>query len=138
MTSYFEFLENLVSLHLKFLENAEHSSRQILKLAQANLLNDLTEETANRERVFNVVAQVQDKIDRSLKTLKVDEINSNYKDLIQNWKTQFDAIVSRINEIDQEILTVLIATKNQTTQEIATVHSNIEKFKGYNLSNLKP
>lgn len=138
MSSYYEFLENLINLHLKFLENAEHSSQQILRMAKEGQLNDLTEETTNRERIFNVIGQVQDKIDRSLKTLKVDEINNNYKDLLKSWKTKFDEKVNQINEIDQEILSLLDATKNQTTQEIATVHSNREKFKGYNLSNLKP
>ena len=113
----------------------------IKKLYMSNIIELLPKVVSEGKKEANrILESLSDSTKFLLQTneLVIPSKDSNYKDLLKSWKTKFDEVVNRINEIDQEILAILDATKNQTTQEIATVHSNREKFKGYNLSNLKP
>ncbi len=126
-------MEN-IQAHLSLLEIALHSSIRIKNYAQAENLDSVANETDNRERIINVVSQIQHKIEKQIDLLTAPDLSPDSLPILKAWFQDLAHWTDKMSTIDYETVEILALQKEETTKELGTIFKNKELFKGYNLS----
>lgn len=129
-------MENIQS-HLALLELALQSSAHIKTYALAEDLDNVAHETENRERIINIVGQIQHKIEKQIDLLAAPDLMEDSLPILKSWFQDLATWSDRMTSLDSETIEVLAQQKEETTKEIVTIFKNKEMFKGYNLANKK-
>lgn len=129
-------MEN-IQAHLMILELAFASSVKIRTFSSSEDLNLLESETENRERIVNILAQLQYKIEGQIDQLAGSDLTNDSIPILKSWFNDLAIWTDKMTTIDAETVEILSEQKEKTTKEIVTVFKNKEKFKGYSLSNKK-
>jgi hypothetical protein len=99
--------------------------------------NKIVSETDNRERLINILDYLQLKIEREINLIDVAELKRNELEKIKSWNQKFQEIVNHVRNEDLKILELLNQDKNEISRKIAEIFKSREKFRGYNLDNVK-
>ena len=126
-----------IQTHLSLLELALQSSIRIKAFAEKEDLDNVAIETDNRERVVNIVSQIQQKIELQIDQLTPTDLVEDSLPILKAWFQDLASISDKMMSVDAETIEVLAIQKEETTKEIVTIFKNKEMFKGYNLSNKK-
>jgi len=129
-------MEN-IQAHLMILELAYSSSLKIRTLAEGEDIVLVESETENRERIVNILAQIQHKIEEQVDQLTGNDLADDSIPILKSWFNDLAIWTDKMTTVDAETVELLSAQKEKTTQEIVAVFQNKEKFKGYSLSNKK-
>ena len=132
-----ENLQRAINRHLELLVRAGNLTQRILDLARGQSYRAVTGELENRERLINIVFEVQKKIERSVKIIPPSVYSDVIDQRIKNWQREVDGWVECIVEVDREILECLNYGKNQAKREISSTHKCQVVHKKYSLSLLK-
>ena len=132
-----ENLQRAINRHLELLARAGSLTQRILDLARGQSHRAVAGELENRERLVNIVFEVQKKIERSVKIIPPSVYSDVIDERIKNWQREVDGWVECIVEVDREILEYLDYAKNQAQQEISSTHKCQVVHKKYSLSLLK-
>jgi hypothetical protein len=131
-----KIMEN-IQAHLALLDLALQSSTRIKFYAQTEDLDNVANETDNRERIINIVSQVQHKIEKQIDLLTAEDLFDDSLIILKSWFQDLALWSDRMTATDAETIEILAAQKEETTKEIVTIFKTKESFKGYNLSNKK-
>lgn len=118
--------------HLCMLELAVLSSEKIKIAATGELLDEVVLENENRERIVNIVAKIQRKIEDQINLLGPSEITLDGIQVLKSWFQDLNLLSEQMLTFDSETVELLAQQKESTTKEIATIFKNKEVFKGYN------
>ncbi len=129
-------MEN-IQAHLSLLDLALASSARISAYAAVEDLDNVTNETDNRERVINIVSQIQHKIEKQIDALGPQDLTEDSLPILKSWFQDLATWSDKMTSIDHETIEILAEQKENTTKEIVTIFKNKEMFKGYNLANKK-
>jgi hypothetical protein len=129
-------IEN-IQAHLSLLELALQSTIRIKACAQIQDLDNVANETDNRERIINIVAQIQHKIEKQIDLLVATDLSEDSLPILKSWFQDLAHWSDKMTNIDTETVEILANQKDETTKEIVTIFKNKELFKGYNLSSKK-
>ncbi|MDO9183026.1 MAG: hypothetical protein Q7U04_11490 [Bacteriovorax sp.] len=124
----FENIQN----HLSMLDLAVHSSEQIRNFAKNDNLEAVVSETENRERIINIVTQIQRKVEEQINLLETASLSNNDILILKAWFQDLSIMSERMLVCDREAVEFLGQQKENTTKEIALIFKNKEIFKGYN------
>ena len=130
-------LQSLISEHIKLLSKALVASETLLKYSQNNDTNQVVFESENRDRLINLVAIAQDKIDQELLLLTKDDVTEDQRRLLTNWHSQTKNTIQEIQHYNREIVRILSKQKAITKSEIREVGKNKKTLRKYKSSNLK-
>jgi hypothetical protein len=129
-------MENIQS-HLALLDLALQSSRKIKAYAVIEDLDNVTNETDNRERIINIVGHIQHKVEKQIDLLTALDLSDDSLPILKSWFQDLATWTEKMTVLDSETVDILAIQKEETTKEIVTIFKNKEVFKGYNLSNKK-
>ena len=127
-----ESLFDNIQEHLSMLDLAVTSSRQIRDFAKNENLNAVASETENRERIINIVTQIQHKLEERINHLHPSEVSSDGLLILKAWFGDLNILSERMIQYDKETVEFLGQQKDDTTKEIALIFKNKEIFKSYN------
>lgn len=128
-----DLFEN-IQKHLSLLDLALASSQKIQSFAKIENLDGVVDETENRERLVNVIGQVQQIIENQINQLNAAELNSEDIMILKSWFQDLSVWSDKMIVNDKETVELLGNQKENTTKEIAHLFKNKEMFKGYNNS----
>lgn len=120
--------------HLSLLEKVEMLSQRILQQATKEDIDLILLEINNRDRLVNVLARIQVKIEEQINQSSIQSPVKGINELLECWKVDLASKIAKIDEIDQQIDQFLHNQKKQLQKDIANVYDVKEKFKGYNLN----
>lgn len=123
--------------HLTMMDKVISSTIIINHHAISDDINKVISEIENRERLLNIVQQLQTRIEEKISELIPSDISISYMDILKCWNNEINIWIEKTNEIDQNTTEILENQKEETTKEISTIFKIQEKFKGYNLADLK-
>lgn len=126
-----------IQTHLSLLELALFSSQKIKAFAQTEDLDNVSHETDNRERIINIVSQLQLKIEAQIDQLQPEDIVEDSLPILKSWFHDLSKFTDAMSTLDAETIEALALQKEETTKEIVTIFKNKEMFKGYNVANKK-
>ncbi len=129
-------IELLIKEHMYMLDKSLLSSKKIDRYLKDERLKEMTAETENRERLFNIIEYIQNKIEKMLNLILQDELSKEYLQGIKNWQKDMTNKVDQIIQLDHQIVCQLENAKDQTSKEIATIYKQKQLFKGYNLGDV--
>jgi hypothetical protein len=129
-------MENIQS-HLALLDLALQSSRRIKAFAVIEDLDNVTNETDNRERIINIVGHIQHKVEKQIDLLTPQDLSDDSLPILKSWFQDLATWTEKMTALDTETVDILAIQKEETTKEIVTIFKNKEVFKGYNLSSKK-
>jgi hypothetical protein len=129
-------MEN-IQAHLSLLDLALNSTMRIKAFALIQDLESVANETENRERIINIVGQIQHKVEKQIDTLTSPELMNDSLPILKSWFQDLAIWTDRMTAIDADTVELLADQKEETTKEIVTIFKNKELFKGYNLTNKK-
>ena len=121
-----------IQQHLSMLELALKSSEQIKNHAAREELEAVVSETENRERIINVVAELQRKIENSINVIDASLVTAEDINILKSWFSDLGVWSEKMLALDRETVELLGQQKDNTTKEIAMIFKNKEVFKGYN------
>lgn len=133
VTKLFEDIQE----HLSMLDLAVNSSEKIRIYAQTENLELLVRETENRERIINIVTQIQRKVEEQINLLHPKDISSDGVHILKCWFHDLNILSEKMLAFDKEAVELLAQQKEETTKEIAMVFKNRQVFKNYNHSEKK-
>lgn len=128
-------IENLfedIQSHLCMLDLALKSTELIRCFAQTENLDAVVEETENRERIVNVITQLQRKIEDKINLIDASTVNREGIMILKSWFHDLSVWSENMICIDRETVELLAQQKDNAGKEIALVFKNKELFKGYN------
>ena len=123
-----------IQAHLSLLEVALHTSAKIKFFANLGDIDQVISETENRERLVNIIGQIQSVIENKIQALGPQDMQEDSLDILKTWFNDLSNWSEKMIEIDRETVELLDQQKENTTKEIATIFKNKEMFKGYNHS----
>ena len=126
-----ELFENIQE-HLGLLDLALTSSQKIQSFAKLEELNGVVSETENRERLVNIIGQVQHVIENQINQLNAAEVTGEDILILNSWFQDLSLWSEKMIAYDKKTVDLLGQQKNDTTKEIAHLFKNKEMFKGYN------
>ncbi|MCO4792715.1 MAG: hypothetical protein KC493_03325 [Bacteriovoracaceae bacterium] len=132
-----EKLEYLIMRHTDLMDMCSTCTNRILEASKAANTDAADQESLNRERLVNIIGKVQETIENEIRTLPVSGDSQDVVNLVKAWANDIEIWLQRLNNFDQEILECLEQEKMNTNKEISAAFQNKEKFKGYNLNNVK-
>ncbi|MEI8346868.1 MAG: hypothetical protein WCG27_05345 [Pseudomonadota bacterium] len=131
-----ESVLSLIQYHLNLIDSVSHISKQILLATKEANVEQANAGAENRQRLLNLMGMIQIKTDQILQESN-RRTSEHLSEVLKLWAYDFNLWATEINRIDEEITDNLSLLKDQTTQELGHLFQNKEKFKGYNLNNLK-
>lgn len=127
-----ETLFENIQEHLTMLDLAVGSSEKIRNFAKNENIDGVVSETENRERIVNIVALIQRKVEEQINILNPSDINQDGLLILKAWFQDLSILTERMLVCDRETVEFLGQQKDDTTKEIALIFKNKEIFKGYN------
>lgn len=127
-----ETLFDNIQEHLTMLDLAVGSSEKIRNFAKNENVDGVVSETENRERIVNIVALIQRKVEEQINILNPSDINQDGLLILKAWFHDLSILTERMLVCDRETVEYLGQQKDDTTKEIALIFKNKEIFKGYN------
>ncbi len=131
-----DLFENIQE-HLGLLDLALNSSQKISTFAKLEDVDAVVNETDNRERLVNVIGQVQHVIENQINQLNAAELKPEDILILKAWFQDLSQWSDKMIEHDKITVELLGQQKDETTKEIAHIFKNKEMFKGYNNSQKK-
>lgn len=123
--------------HLTMLDLAVNCSQKIRNFAKNEDVEGVVSETENRERIVNIVAQIQRKVEEKINLLEQSDISKEGVNILKAWFHDLSILTERMLVCDRETVEFLSQQKEETTKEIAMIFKNKQIFKGYNHENKK-
>ena len=127
-----EVLFENIQEHLAMLDLAVLSSEKIRTFAKDENLIAVVSETENRERIVNIVTQIQRKVEEQINLINADEVSKDDVLILKSWFQDLSIQSEKMLTYDRETFEFLGQQKDDTTKEIALIFKNKEIFKGYN------
>ncbi|MDD4975211.1 MAG: hypothetical protein PHY93_12710 [Bacteriovorax sp.] len=127
-----ETLFENIQRHLSMLDLAVNSSEKIRNFARSTNLEGVVEETENRERIVNIVTQIQRRVEEQINLLNPSEISNDDILILKAWFQDLSVLSERMLTCDRETVELLGQQKEDTTKEISLIYKNKEIFKSYN------
>ena len=127
-TTIFETIQE----HLSMLDLAVSSSEQIKKFAQNENLEAVINETENRERIVNIVGQIQRNIEDQINLLNPAEIPADGITILKSWFNDLSILTEKMLTLDKETVEFLSQQKQGAAKEISLIFKNKEIIKSYN------
>ena len=118
--------------HLTMLDLAVNCSEKIRNFAKNENVEGVVSETENRERIVNIVAQIQRKVEEKINLLEQSDISKEGVNILKAWFHDLSILTERMLVCDRETVEFLSQQKEETTKEIAMIFKNKQIFKGYN------
>ncbi|MBT3234973.1 MAG: hypothetical protein HN353_03385 [Bdellovibrionales bacterium] len=126
-----------IQKHLNYMDSVLILSMKIFEAAEQENESRLTLESNNRERLINIIDQIQSKTEIMIKALPSSSLGQEFIDVLILWSQEVANWVEDVDQIDQKILDKLYTLKESTTKEIATIFKSRQQFKGYNLNSVR-
>jgi hypothetical protein len=123
-----------IQAHLSLLDMALNTSDKIKFFASTGDIDQVISETENRERLLNVITQIQSAVETKIGALGPHDLEEDSLIILKTWFSDLAAWSEKMIELDRETVELLNQHKEDTTKEIATIFKNKEMFKGYNHS----
>ena len=123
-----------IQQHLCLLDMALHSSQQISCHAKLENLDAVNRETDNRERLVNILGNLQQSIEDKINQLNAAALTKDDIAILKSWFQDLTTWSEKMLALDAETVEILSTQKETTTQEIAHLFKNKEVIKGYNHS----
>lgn len=127
-----ETLFKNIQEHLSMLDLAVASSQKICTFAKYENLDGVVAETENRERIVNIVTQIQAKIESQIDLLDPTKMSNDGISILKSWFHDLSISSEQMLTLDRETVELLAQQKDNTTKEIAMIFKNKEIFKSYN------
>ncbi len=127
-----EILFENIQEHLTMLDLAVYSSEKIKSFAKLENLDGVVSETENRERIVNIVTQIQRKVEEQINLLDVSQLSKDDVLILKAWFQDLGTQSDKMLAFDRETVEYLAQQKEDTTKEISLIFKNKEIFKSYN------
>jgi len=127
-TTIFETIQQ----HLSMLDLAVSSSEQIKNFAKNENLEAVINETENRERIVNIVGQIQRNIEDQINILNPEEIAADGITILKSWFNDLNILTEKMLSLDKETVEYLSQQKQGAAKEISLIFKNKEIIKSYN------
>ena len=125
-----ELLYQDIMRHLELAEVVHKFSLYMLNSVKNDPATSIDQTADNRERVVNLLRDVQSQIEGQLENLKNDE--AIY--VVRAWHNDFVNLLQKTQNIDDALLELLEDQKVETRKEIGAVFTNHQKISAYNHS----
>jgi ribosomal protein L7Ae-like RNA K-turn-binding protein len=122
--------------HLDLLENVYKISVKIFKSASNSEIDEVANQSENRERLINILESVQSQAETSINKIS-DFTDQDLMLVIRSWREDVNYWIDKIRNVDSNTTVLLEQLKEEATIEIANVYKNKENLRGYNLNNLR-
>lgn len=123
--------------HIDLLSALTSASNALLTAAQNRKFEIVEQIVENRERLLNVIKTIQTNIEDDIAKLHPGQVTREEIEILKSWSQEVNQIVMINDKLDRDSMILLEQQKEETTKEIATVFTNRQSFKGYDLSNVK-
>ncbi len=130
-------ITTLIMKHLALLDKVHDTSYKLYHASANSNLNLVKFESDNRERLINILRNIQFKVEDEINNLAMSDITSELLEMLDCWKWDINISINNIDILDQKTMESLQEQKDETSCKIASIYKSREKFKGYNLKNLK-
>jgi len=130
-----KILEQIMK-HLDLLENVYKISIKIFSSASRGMIDEVSSESENRERLINILESVQAQAEATLNKMS-DFTDLELLMIIRSWREDVNYWIDKIRNVDSNTTLLLEQLKEEATIEIANVYKNKESLKGYNLNSIR-
>tara|TARA_R110002072_G_scaffold288917_1_gene455522 strand:- start:204625 stop:205002 length:378 start_codon:yes stop_codon:yes gene_type:complete len=124
-------------IHTDIFNAIEKSTRNLLDAIKSGNVDSIEQLTDNRDQVIKLSEEVYSRIESFINNLPQEELTKENIELIKAWSFDFSDQINLIQKLDQEIIDSLNNEKQEISKEIGEIYKLSQKFKGYNLNNLK-
>jgi len=129
-------IENL-QIFTDRLDQGDKCSRQILNSVQKQDWEGVEFNTNNRERLLDIIAHEQGKIENIINNIFTEELTPENINIIKSWALDTQNWINQTAEKDDAILEALNNSKDEVTKEIASIFRSKTAFRGYNLNDVR-
>ncbi|MCP4913843.1 MAG: hypothetical protein GY909_12090 [Oligoflexia bacterium] len=91
----------------------------------------------NRDHVINLSKEVYSRIESFINNLPQEELTKENIEIIKSWSFDLSDQINSVQAKDNEIIEMLNEMKTNVGKEIGDIYKISQKFKGYNLNNVK-
>ncbi len=127
----------LIMVHTDFMDHIMVSSRRLQRATLRGDMDTIEFESNNRERLINIIEQIQFTIEERLNAFSTQESIMELTPVLNAWANDLGLWYEKVGALDDETTQGLEELKEETQREIAVVYKNKEGLKGYNLNSLK-
>lgn len=132
----FDRVTEKIMIHIDTLKSGIKASLMILDSAIKEESDNVDFWADNRERLISLTAQRQKDVEDILKNLPQEEATKENLEIVRAWFDDTQNWIQSVSSIDEEIMKVLSAQKEEITQEIASAYKTRQVFSGYNLKSV--
>lgn len=133
-------ISNLINKLQSFtirLDQGTKSTKAIILAIKREDWKSVEFEITNRERILNIIGLEQEKIEKLINGLIMEEINAENMNLIKSWAFDTQKWINKTADKDDHIIKILNQSRDETTQKIAMIFKSKQAFRGYNLNDVR-
>ncbi len=130
-------LFSLIQLHTDLMDRILIVTKRLFRAAKDNDIDNIEFESLNRERLINIIENVQMTIEEKLNSIFDESIKRELTPILNAWANDLGLWYETIGRIDDETTQGLEQFREETAREIAATYKGKESMKGYNLNQLK-
>ena len=127
----------LMMIHTDFMDKIFGSTMRLNMATMQNDIESIDFESNNRERLINIIEQIQFTIEERLNRFSCQESIEEVTPILKAWANDMGLWLEKVNAVDDLTTEGLEALKDETSKEIAVIYRAKEHFKGYNLNTMK-
>ncbi|MCF8058167.1 MAG: hypothetical protein K9K67_02655 [Bacteriovoracaceae bacterium] len=130
-------LLNNLQIFTDRLDQGRSCTEEIFKAVRNENWERVAFSTSNREKILEIIALEQEKIEKVINNIFSEELTPENINIIKSWAFDTQNWINNTALRDEEILEALNQSKDDVTQEIATVFKSKAAFRGYNLNDVR-
>ncbi len=134
---FHEYVYRLIMVHLGIFDVISDLTNRALMALSENNLESMMYDLQNKDRLINILSEVQAEIEDLIETTAQENIDSEFVNIIKTWSNDLNLNLEKISHLDMELTDALNNAKDETSKELASIFRSFEQFKGYNLSTTK-
>ncbi len=122
--------------HQSLLNKSVSLTEKMIKAAQKENIELVTELADNRQRLLDIINQAQADIEKKLEQ-NIGTRESSFIRKANSWISNTQIFIQEIARLDEILLEELNQVKENTIKEVSKVYKQKKSIQGYNLNNVK-
>lgn len=126
-----------IMIHTDIFDAINKSTNNLVKAMENDDVDKIEFFIDNRDHTINLSKEVYSRIESFINNLPQEELTKENIEIIKSWSFDLSDQITFVQTKDDEIIEMLNKMKTNVGKEIGDIYKISQKFKGYNLNNVK-
>lgn len=126
-----------IMIHTDIFDAINKSTNNLVKAMENDDVDKIEFFIDNRDYTINLSKEVYSRIESFINNLPQEELTKENIEIIKSWSFDLSDQITFVQTKDDEIIEMLNKMKTNVGKEIGDIYKISQKFKGYNLNNVK-